>query len=361
MSIDAVFKDTNIALKTLWEAVLLDQDGGEIAWTKPLITAVSTPRLKLTLNPVDGGANKAYVGYELPDNISLTMYETADRKVEKYLDGWMFGPNGVFNKETGQFRKRDKTKVTNIYRGLKFITTVWTNDTSGKDTGVGLQENNQEIKDVGLELQENNQEIQEIIIKKVEKIAGRILNFKEIEEVGIYTGNILNSPAGMQARILKIQQILPQLTAIAAQAANQVLGIVPGMFMPRVVIPPPLIVVPAVKPKIIAPKISTRTERSAISSKIDEEQISLRKQVSTSKGNSKQSLSEASTSKENSKQALPEGSKIKTYEHKEKRVSVTTYTCAIEGYEPSSYDYESGGAVTYTVNLSTLNYRTAYS
>jgi hypothetical protein len=89
MSIE-IFNDVSIALKSLWEAVFLDENGQSLDWTKPLISAINTPRLRLVVTPVDGGSTKAYTGYELPDNISVTMYETPDKKVEKYFDGWMF-------------------------------------------------------------------------------------------------------------------------------------------------------------------------------------------------------------------------------------------------------------------------------
>lgn len=299
MSIDAVFKDTNIALKTFWETVLLDQDGKEISWTRPLITAVTTPKLKLTVNAVDGGAKKAYMGYELPDNITLTMYETVDRKVEKYLDDWMFGKNGVFDRETGRFRKRDKDKITNIYRGLKFITTAWKNDKDGVNANVKTEEN----------------------------AAGTHISLIEQEKSGIFSGS--DDPLLNQARIMNTQQIASQLTAVASQAANQVLGVVPGMFMPRVVIPPPLLKLPAIVPVPIPPKSSTTANHVTVPE-------------------SKQT------------RVLPEEDNIKTYKHEEKRISITTYTCSIEGYEPSSYDYESGGPVTYSVNLSLTNSKTEY-
>jgi len=134
MSIDAAFNNVSIALKNFWEACFMDEEGRPLSWTMPLITSINTPRLKLIVTSTDGGAMKAYTGYELPDNISIIMYETPDKKVEKYLDGWMFGPKGVFNKETGKFRSRGKGEVSNIYRKIKFSTFIYENDTAGQPT-----------------------------------------------------------------------------------------------------------------------------------------------------------------------------------------------------------------------------------
>jgi hypothetical protein len=173
-----------------------------------------------------------------------------------------------------------------------------------------------------------------------------------------------------QAKILKVQQIASQLTAIASQAANQVLGIVPGMFVPRVIIPPPLIKVPALAPIPITPSIYTVPRTSNAPPSKSENPIASRKgegeteskQAAWSGGspaekNEQQAWGGGFGAEEN-KQDLPE---IKKFSHRERVTSVTNYTCAIEGYEPASYDYESGGPVTYTVNLSILNYETVRS
>ena len=74
-----------------------------------------------------------------------------------------------------------------------------------------------------------------------------------------------------------------------------------------------------------------------------------------SETNQEQNIWSGGFSSEEKKQDLSE---IKKFSHRERQTSIKTYTCAIESYESASYDYESGGPVTYTINLSVLNYNT---
>jgi len=268
----------------------MDEEGKALAWTQPLITSINTPRIKLVVTPTDGGAMKAYTGYELPDNISITMYETPDKKVEKYLDSWMFGEKGVFNRKTGKFRTREKNQVTNIYRCIRFSSLIWENEDTGTDgdpAGVKLK----------------NPEIQKSLANAKQK---------------------QNSEHYLQPITAK-QQILAQITSLAATATNQLLGNIPTMLVGRVVIPPPLIKKPLI-PSASASHYTSLIERS----------INLHKTMS--KGDEQEVES------------------IKKFRNQEKVMSTTVYTCAIEGYEPATYDYESGGPLSYTVNLSVLNY-----
>jgi hypothetical protein len=119
-------QNINLALKPHWEAVLLDPEGKPLEWTRPLIFNINAPRLSFDVSPADGGAFKAYAGYKMPDALSLKMYETTNHDVEQYLEKWMFGPQGVFDKEKGVFRRKGSVdNLSENYRQVKFMSTAW--------------------------------------------------------------------------------------------------------------------------------------------------------------------------------------------------------------------------------------------
>jgi len=294
MSIDAAFKDVSHALKNYWEACFLNEENKALLWTKPLITSINTPKLKFIVTPTEGGVMKAYTGYELPENLSITMCETRNRDVEKYLDGWMFGDKGVFDRGKGKFRTRAAGEKSNIYRCIRFTTLFWENadpDKNGTSAGAKSKEPN-------------------------------------VKETLTYTKAKENSDLYLKYNDAS-QQIIPQLTSLVSGAANQALGHIPSMAVGRVVIPPPLIKRPLPW------------------------SISLQKTLASPE----LSIKKRETLKQGNEQEIPS---VKNFKHAEKITSTTTYTCAIEGYEVATYDYESGGPVSYTVNLSIINYQTRY-
>jgi hypothetical protein len=326
MSVEAAFDNVSIALKNFWQACFMDENGRSLDWTKPLITTINTPRLKLIVTPTDGGAMKAYTGYELPENISITMYETPDKKVEKYLDGWMFGPNGVFNKGTGKFRSRSQNQVTNIYRCVQFSTFFWENEDPSAGQPANVKQKSPGIK---------------------EALANVKTKQPKTLEVPYYVTKWERSGFYMKQLVAQ-QQVASQLTSLVSGVANQALGHIPAMAVGRVIIPPPLVRKPLLPPVTAGKFPAAEVERSI-------------KKIST--------LQAAEERPENSiqkRETLESGEErveesIKKYAHREKILSTTVYTCAIEGYDVAAYDYETGGPVSYSVNLSVLNYRPEYS
>jgi hypothetical protein len=151
----------------------------------------------------------------------------------------------------------------------------------------------------------------------------------------------------MKQRVAQ-QQVASQLTSLVSGVANQALGHIPAMAVGRVIIPPPLVRKPLLPPVTAGKFPAAEVERSI-------------KKIST--------LQAAEERPENSiqkRETLESGEErveesIKKYAHREKILSTTVYTCAIEGYDVAAYDYETGGPVSYSVNLSVLNYRPEYS
>jgi hypothetical protein len=380
MSIEVAFENVSIALKNLWAACFMDEEGKPLDWTKPLITSINTPKLKLVVAATDGGGMKAYTGYELPDNISITIYETPDKRVEKYLDDWMFGPKGVFNKETGKFRTRSKNDVTNIYRCIRFTTFLWETDTEGASVGAKriegkAEESSAGVKRIeagveessaGVKLQENFSEIQKIAIKYIEKKAGRLLTIQEKENIGAYMRT-------HNKALMNYQQIASQITTLASGVANQMLGHIPAMSIGRVIIPPPLIKAPA--GVSIGYGVEKRNHQ-AVNVNAEQQQLEIELRAAVSGYANSQDIDSikkytpSDTTQEDiealkrfklSGTTQEDIESIKKYSHREKVMSTTIYTCAIEGYDVVAYDYETGGPVSYTVNLSVLNYKSEYS
>ena len=326
MSIEVAFENISIALKNFWQACFMDENGKSLDWTKPLITAINTPRLKLIVTPTDGGVMKAYTGYELPENISITMYETPDKQVEKYLDGWMFGPKGVFNRATGMFRSRPQNERTNIYRGIHFSTFFWENEDPGAGQTANARQKSPNIQESPANVrikQPHTLETPQYVMKR--------------EQSSFYMKQMVAS-----------QQIASQLTTLASGAANQALGHIPVMAVGRVIIPPPLIKKPLLPPTLVSKLPVMELERS----------IKKIKTLESADERVERSIQKRETLESGEER---EESAIKKYAHKEKIISTTIYTCAIEGYDVAAYDYETGGPVSYTVNLSILNYKTEYS
>jgi hypothetical protein len=359
MSIEVAFENVSIALKNFWQACFMDEEGRSLDWTQPLITAINTPRLKLVVTAVDGGAMKTYTGYELPENISLTIYETPDKKVEKYLDGWMFGPKGVFNKNTGKFRSRSKDEVTNIYRCIKFSTLLWENEDPDAGQAANVKEKSPDIQESAANVKLKDSDIQESAVN----VSRKDLSVQELTAMVLHREN---SKPHIKP-IIASQQVASQLTSLVSGVANQMLGHIPVMAVGRVIIPPPLIKKP-LEPSVS--KVPFPVQASSIEGSIKkrktlesgkEEKIDLIKKWKTLESGKEESIDSIKKWETLESGDEREETSIKKYAHREKIVSTTTYTCAIEGYDVAAYDYETGGPVSYTVNLAVLNYKPEYS
>jgi len=299
--IDSVL-NANVALKNMWEVTFSTASGSWAEWTTPLVTAINTPKLKLTVIPTESGIFKAYNGYELPDNITVTMYENRWRSVENFLDSWMFGEKGVFDKESGKFRTRDKNSLGNVYRKIRFLSTFWENADhaqGGEDAAVNYKE--------------------PVISKTPSDLKDREVSF---------------SHGKGPALVFKYKQQIPVFTALASGVANTILTKYAsfGMAIPKVVSSPPVIEAPA---------------SLAITRNKDFSQPPLTKEP-TNKYETTESLQ--------TKPAVEGKFKPKHFKHEQKAYT-TIYTCLLEGYDVASYDYESGGPLSYTVNLSVVDYR----
>ena len=122
MSIDQI-GEKEFARRNLWEATLFDENHNPLLWSTGLIKSTNIPKLAFTVEDIYAGTSKGYTGWKLPENLSISIWETSDHMVEKYLDEWMLGETGVFNPKTGAFRVHSKEDF--IYRDVKIKTFIY--------------------------------------------------------------------------------------------------------------------------------------------------------------------------------------------------------------------------------------------
>jgi len=123
MSITRIADGPDFAKRNFWEATLFDHTGAALAWSTTLIKSVNVPKLTLGVEDIYNGATKAYSSWKLPDSISLSIWETSDHQVEKYLDEWMTGETGVLSTKYGvAFRTNP---LGYLFRKLQVVTFIY--------------------------------------------------------------------------------------------------------------------------------------------------------------------------------------------------------------------------------------------
>jgi hypothetical protein len=115
--------EKEFARRNLWEATLFDENHNPLIWSTGLIKSINIPKLQFTIEDIFAGTSKGYLGWKLPDNLSVSIWETSDHQVEKYLDEWMLGKTGVFNPESGAFRVQPSEDY--LYRDVKIKTFIY--------------------------------------------------------------------------------------------------------------------------------------------------------------------------------------------------------------------------------------------
>ena len=121
MSLDPIF-NKEFARRNLWEAVLCNEYHVPIPWTRGLIRSTNIPKIHFQVDDIYAGTSKGYAGWKLPENLSISIWETSDHQVEKYLDEWMTGETGVFDLKKGVFRKQTENR---IYRRIRITTFIY--------------------------------------------------------------------------------------------------------------------------------------------------------------------------------------------------------------------------------------------
>jgi hypothetical protein len=402
MSIDQI-GEKEFARRNLWEATLLDENHNPLVWTTGLIKSTNIPKLQFTVEDIYAGTSKGYTGWKLPDNLSLSIWETSDHMVEKYLDEWMIGKTGVFNPDTGAFRVQSREDF--LYRDVKIKTFIY-EYTENKPYQVkkknvisalflamkeGLQE---QTGPVSIDQQEYIHAVSEIAVTEMEKIIANQYDSITVQEkimANDRTMAFVTQETPLQKfPMVEKKQVIPVLdkvTAAIGGLVNNAVAKVPfsdltKQVMPPVVIPPPLLRVPVAtgtpfpqmpmfQGKLVRLQESiiptTKSKTVQLQDRIAESSQERNKMIRQAIDESKQKVALTIVNGIEKKIeevlvdfASGEATRAKQWKASEKTTSLVTYSTAIEGYDIGTYDYSTGDGVSYTVNLAVRDIKIEY-
>jgi hypothetical protein len=402
MSVDQI-GEKEFARRNLWEATLLDANHNPLLWSTGLIKSTNIPKLQFTIDDIYAGTSKGYTGWKLPDNLSLSIWETSDHMVEKYLDEWMIGKTGVFNSETGAFRIQSKEDF--IYRDVKIKTFIY-EYTESKPYQVkkknvvtalflammeGLQE---QTGPVSIDQQEYIHAVSEIAMKEIERVVANqhdSVTVRERIDANDNTLTFVTQKTPMQKIVMvekkQVIPVLDKITAAIGGLVNNAVARVPfsdlsRQLIPPVVIPPPLmrIPVPTGTPTPQLPMVqgkyvrlqdrilpNTKSKTFQLQDRIAESSQERNKMIRQAIDESKQkvALQIVEGIQKKVEDVLidftsGEATRAKEWKASEKTTSLITYSTAIEGYDIGTYDYTTGDGVSYTVNLAVRDIKIEY-
>lgn len=337
--------EKSYALRNLWEATLFDEKQNPIDWTTGLMVSTNIPKLRFIVEPILAGSSKGYKGWELPDSLSLAMRETSDHTLEKYLDEWMMGKTGIFNPETGAFRKQSSADF--LYRKVR-VRTFYYKFTSGEDISVKVHNAVKRGADEYV-LQVDN---------GVKKLTGDGLPVKFREYLQKQAYSVMFKEYAWSNPILFVEEkqyipVVDKLAALASNVANQAVSKIPASnltraILPPLVIPPPLLKVPVPTGFPSPPlwrllKNSIRLYNPTASAREDIESTDYIRKVTFDVVQE--------TTEEIVAITRGKATDAKKWKAEEVTTALVTYTCAIESYDIGTYDYATGEGVQYTINL----------
>jgi hypothetical protein len=345
------------------------------------------------------------MGWKLPDNLSIGIWETSDHTVEKYLDEWMLGKTGIFNPETGAFRVQPSEDY--LYRDVQIKTFIY-EYTESKPYQVkkkdvisalsltmieGLKE---QTGAVSIDQQEYIHAVSEIAVSEMEKIIANQHDSITIQEKINSNNNdtkFISQITPMQKIIMvekkQVIPVLDKITAAIGGLANQAIARIPFLesdltrrLLPPVVIPPPLLRVPVSTgtPMPQIPMYNTKILRlqDRILPKTTSQVVQLQDKIVESTEERNKLILQA-IDEEKQKVALTilegiqkkaedvlvefaagEATHAKQWKASEKTTSLITYNTAIEGYDIGTYDYSTGDGVSYTLNLAVWDIKIEY-
>lgn len=356
--IEEIEKDDH-ALKPFFDVVLYDENDQPLSWTKGLVQSVNYPTFSFVVNDQNAGTSRGYEGWALPDALSITMYETRKRELEKYLLDWAFGEKGIFDLDNGNFRAVEKESY--LFRQIMFRTTTFEVSLRGKLEHAAI-----DISDV----------VAYSLKTAIDSLVGGKLTLQVkdfiTEKSKEFANNVLQENMKKKENILLTnkQQIplLDKLIKIGETAANQLTSRVPlgrSISVP-VVIPPPLLEVPVSmnlnlksivgealnftpKPNLKVGKGFTSGKKSLTSSRLGGASSARRSVLSTTEG--VKALKEGAKKVDQILNRLPKATS------KEVATSTSIYKVALQSYSADSYSYETGGAVSYTLTLPLVDYK----
>jgi len=355
--IEEIEKDDH-ALKPFFDVVLYDADDQPLSWTKGLVQSINYPTFSFVVNDQSSGTRRGYEGWALPDALTLSMYETRQRDLEKYLLDWAFGEKGIFDIEKGNFRAVEKESY--LYRQIMFRTLTYETSIQGHLEHAAIDISNA----VAYSLKTT-----------IDSLKGTKLSLKQedfIAEISKeFANNVLQENVKKKENIILTNKqqipIVDKLLKMGEMVTNQLTSRVPlgrAISVP-IVIPPPLMEVPTSLnlnlKSIVGEALNFTPKPNLISrggpgakTKITKPGQNTAKKTTRSVFDS---ANGAKALKDCAKQVDQILSKLPKASSTEKTTSTSIYRVALQSYSADNYSYESGGAVSFTLNLPLVDYK----
>ena len=356
--IEEIEKDDH-ALKPFFDVVLYDEEDQPLSWTKGLVQTVNYPTFSFVVNDQNSGTSRGYEGWSLPDALSITMYETRKRELEQYLLEWAFGEKGIFDLENGNFRAVDKDSY--LFRQIMFRTTTYEVSLKGKMEHTAIDISNVVAFSLKTALDSMTGgkltlEMEDYITEQSKEFANNVLQENVKEKENIVLTNKQQIP------------ILDKVLSLANGIMNQATSRIPlgRAISTPIVIPPPLLKVPTSlnlnlksivgnalnftpKPNLKIGKGELPKKSSGFSGGFSGSHHARRTVFSSAEG--MKALKDCAKKVDNLLKQLPKASA------QEKATSTSVYRVALQSYTADSYSYETGGAVSFTLNLPLVDYQ----
>lgn len=355
--IEEIEKDSH-ALKPFFDVILCDENDQPLSWTKGLVQSISYPTFSFVVNDQNAGTSRGYEGWTLPESLSITMYETKNRDLEKYLLEWAFGEKGIFDITTGNFRTAEKESY--LYKQVIFRTTAYETSLSGYLNHSSIDISN----------------IVAFTLKTVlDTFSGGKLSIAQedfITEISKeFANNVLqeNAKEPENINLTEKQQIpiLDKLTKLGETIANQALTRIPygrAISVP-VIIPPTLMEVPidlnlnvkSIVSKILNPsKPNLKIGKGFSSTSKATNSLSFNRLPSFSELKVMDSSKAALALREGAKKIDNILSRLPKASSKEVTTSTSTYRVALRSFTVDNYSYDTGGPVSFTLDLPLADY-----
>lgn len=352
-------KDSH-ALKTLFDVTFCDEEDKPLNWTKGLVLSTNYPTFSFQVEDQQSGTTRGYSGWAMPESLSLSMLETRQHDLEKYLLKWAFGEHGIFDLNKSTFRAVDKDSW--LYRKVILRTTYYEVKKSGFLSHVAIDISNA---------------AEYAITTIIDALAGNTLSVMKRQEVKAaakeFSKFAVNGGQGLSKPPLFNQQAIPLVDKLAFLTDTVVNNTTARVPLVRTAVPP----LTTPRPVMKVP-VSVNTNLLSTTSKLlsfqkpplvgksqgtgDNASYSQKFGIKTLPSSQKIPVKASNTAvakaaiKKCVKQVDAILKKLPKAEAKEKTTASNTYRVALRSYTVDNYDYSTGGAVSYSIELPLIDY-----
>lgn len=380
------------ALKPFFDVVLYDAEDRPLSWTKGLVQSINYPSFSFTVSEQNAGTERGYQGWTLPDALSISMFETRDRDLERYLLEWAFGEKGIFDLDAGGFRAVDKESY--LYRQLMFRTTTYNVSIQGTVDHAAIDITNAVEMTLRTAIDtfsggKLTLQTEDYIAEIAKEFSSAILRENTTPQDKNFETLIQQEHGKEKERIQLYEKqqvpILDKIVKLGEMTVNQFTTKIPlaRTILTPVVLPPPLMQIPIgwnlkFNAKSIVSKIldfsgktilkktngsfgnNTRIFSSRVNGGVKEFRVAsdlalqtaqkARRQIMDS-SIAAQAFRDCAKKVDNILKELPKATA------EEISTSTSMYKVALQSYQIDNYSYDTGGAVSITLNLPLVDYK----